>query len=214
MLGIVFTNKGDDLFRLNYQPKLSRLKNTLRIWASRDLTPIGRNIIVKSFGLSQLVYLFLVLPNPPSSFIKEVENIIFNFIWAGNPDKIKRTTIINPISDGGLKVTHISTFIDSLKCTWVRRYVDDLNGPWKFFFDSNLSVYGKKYFFNCNCSPCDVRSIGNNFVRQVMEAWCRASFTTPRGDFGIQHIWNNSNIRVTGKIVFYSRLFGKQRSVC
>lgn len=73
MLGIVFTHNGDDLYRLNYQPKLLRLKNTLRIWATRDLTPIGRNIIVKSLGLSQLVYLFLVLPNPPSSFIKEVE---------------------------------------------------------------------------------------------------------------------------------------------
>ena len=36
MLGIVFTHNGDDLFRLNYQPKLSRLKTTLRIWASRD----------------------------------------------------------------------------------------------------------------------------------------------------------------------------------
>ena len=108
-----------------------------------------------------------------------------------------------------MKVTHISTFIDSLKSTWIRRYVDNSNGPWKYFFDFSLNVYGKKYFFNCNCSPCDVKTIDNNFVRQVMEAWCRASYYNPRSDFGNQHIWNNSNIRVNDKIVFYPRLFEK-----
>lgn len=70
-------------------------------------------------------------------------------------------------------------------------------------------MFGKKYFFKCNCSPRDVKSIDNNFVRQVIEAWCRASYISPRRDFGIQHIWNNSNIRINDKIVFYPKLFEK-----
>ncbi|KAJ8033602.1 LINE-1 retrotransposable element ORF2 protein [Holothuria leucospilota] len=86
MLGFLHYNDGNDLFRLNYQPKLSRLKNTVRLWSSRDLTPIGRNTVVKSCALSQLVFLFLVLPNPPESFLKELQNIIFDFIWSGNPE--------------------------------------------------------------------------------------------------------------------------------
>ena len=102
MLGVFFTNDGNDLFRLNYQPKLSRLKNTLRLWSSRDLTPIGRNTIVKTCALSQLVFLFLDLPNPPKSFLKELENIIFDFIWSGNPDKVRRLVMINATHNGGL----------------------------------------------------------------------------------------------------------------
>ena len=89
------------------------------MWSSRDLTPIGRNVIVKTFGLSQLVYLFLVLPNPPDKFIKELESTIFNFIWSGNPDKIKRTSLMNRIEDGGLNVMHLQSFVQSLKGTWI-----------------------------------------------------------------------------------------------
>ena len=41
-LGISFTNDGNDLFRLNYVPKLSRLKNCLNLWSSRDITPTSQ----------------------------------------------------------------------------------------------------------------------------------------------------------------------------
>lgn len=65
--------------------------------------------------------------------MKEVESTILKFIWAGNLHNIKRATVINPISDCELKVTHIKTFMDSLKSTWVRRYNDELMGHKKFF---------------------------------------------------------------------------------
>ncbi|KAJ8044592.1 LINE-1 retrotransposable element ORF2 protein [Holothuria leucospilota] len=202
MLGIAFTHNGDDLFRLNYQPKLSRLKNTLRVWASRDLTPIGRNIIVKTFGLSQLVYLFLVLPKPPKTFIKELDCTIFDFIWGGNPDKVKRSAIINPVSSGGLKVTHISSFINSLKCTWIQRYCTDLNGPWKTFFHISLKKYGYDFLFKCNCKPNDVKNIRNTFVREIAQSWCNISYVSPKDNYGSQILWNNSDIRMNGEVIF------------
>ena len=173
ILGVYFTHNGDELFRLNFLPKLSRLKNCLRLWSSRDITPIGRNIIVKTFALSQLVYLFLTLPNPPDHFIKELQDIIFDFIWAGNPDKVKRVSMFNDVSKGGFKVTHVKSFMYSLKCTWARRYCDDSFRPWKLFFDLALRKYGKKLVFSCNCKKLDVL-ISNNFISQVVHAWCDA----------------------------------------
>lgn len=104
------THNGDDLYRLNYLKKLSRLKTELRIWSSRDITPIGRNITVKSFAISQLVFLFQVLPNSPMDFIENVEIIVYDLIWSGNPDKVKMSTKVNQIEDGGLKVIHIESF--------------------------------------------------------------------------------------------------------
>ena len=93
-LGITFTNHAVDFFRLNYLPKLSRLKNILNIWSSRDLTPLGKITLIKSFAISQFVYLFTVLPNPPQSFIKDLNTILYNFIWNSKPDKVKRTVLI------------------------------------------------------------------------------------------------------------------------
>ena len=209
-LGIFFSHDGNDLFRLNFVTKLSRLKNMLHLWSSRDLTPIGKNILVKTFALSQLVYLFLVLPNPPEHFINELESIIYGFIWAGKPDKIKRAVLINPIQRGGLKVIHVRTFINSLKCTWVRRYCDESNwGPWKLFFDLTLKANGGDFFFSCNCSPKDIPPVRNEFIFNVLFAWCSASFSEPLCDYGNQLLWNNSHIRINKTPVFIKFLYDK-----
>lgn len=120
LLGITFTNNRDDLYKLNYIPKLSRLKNKLNIWSQRDLSLLGKITIVKSLGLSQLVYLFQILPNPPDYFIKELNTVIFRFVWNNKLDKIKRKTLCAPISEGGLRAPHIPSFIQSLKCSWVK----------------------------------------------------------------------------------------------
>lgn len=104
-----FNHNGNDLFRLNYLQTLSRLKNSLNLWSVRDLTPYGKNIIVKSFALSQPVFLYQVLPDPPDYFISEVQTCIFDFIWSRKSDKIKRNTMYNFIENGGLKVTHVKS---------------------------------------------------------------------------------------------------------
>lgn len=95
------------------------------MWSSRDLKPICKNIIVKSYDISQLVFQFLVLPNPPPHFIKELNGTILNFIWASNPGKKIRmkklekiqNTVISPYHLGGLNIIHIDSFIAGLKCT-------------------------------------------------------------------------------------------------
>ena len=209
-LGIYFNHNGDDLFRLNYIQKLSRLKNCLRMWSSRDLTPVGRITLVKSFALSQLVFLFLVLPNPPNSFIKELEAVIYDFIWQGNPDKIRRNVLINDFCNGGLRAIHIESFMNSLKCTWVRRYCDETKGHWKTFFDIDLAKYGKDLLFHCNCTFRDIQ-IHNLFVKQVVRAWCDSTYHVIETPEAIKHqlIWNNSYIKVNEKIVFDKLLFDK-----
>lgn len=87
----------------------------LNLWSQRDLSSIGKVTLVKSFGLSQLVYHFQILPNPPQNFVKELESYIFNFTWSSKPDIVKRRTLIAPISEGGLKATYVSSFINGLK---------------------------------------------------------------------------------------------------
>lgn len=207
-LGITFDHCKDNLFRLNFPPKLSRLKNIFNLWSQRDLTPIGKITLVKSFGISQLVYLFQILPNPPDKFIKDVESCIFNFIWNGKRDKIKRTTLIAPISEGGLNVTHISTFIHSLKCAWVRRYLDDTKGSWKDYFNLYLSSRGGSFLFKCNFDANDITT-SNSFVNDICIAWSRFKSKVPTDDFGSEIIWNNKHIRVNNKSIFYKYFYDK-----
>lgn len=209
MLGITFTCNREDLFQLNFPPKLSRLKRSLNLWTQRDITPIGRNILFKTFAISKLVYLFQTLPNPPSSFILELNSILYNFIWNDKPDKVKRQTIINPIHLGGLKVIHLESFIHSLKITWIKRYLSESNGVWKIFLDYYLSDFGKEFFFKCNFSKDDIPKINNLFVYDICKAWSLFNFKEPISKFENEIIWNNSHIKVDNKIVFYQFLYSK-----
>ena len=208
VLGITFDKDRDNLFHLNYTPKLSRLKNKLNLWSTRDLTPIGRITIIKTFALSQLTFLFQVLPNPPSTFIKELETYLFRFIWAGKPDKIKRTTLINTLDQGGLGATHISSFINGLKCTWVKRYTDNTTATWKLFFDFYLQNYGKNFLFHCNYLAKDL-IVSNRFISDVCAAWSKYSFRNPVENYENEIIWNNSMIRIDNEIVFYDYMYAK-----
>ena len=198
-----FSSNREDLFSLNFPPKLSRLKQKLNVWTQRDLTPIGRNLIFKTFAVSQLVFLFQVLPNPPKWFISELNSILYDFIWRGNPDKVKRSTIINPLNLGGLKVIHMESFISGLKISWISRYLDSNSGVWKLFFDYYLEEFGKELLFCCNCKPEDIY-IRNTFISNVCKAWLGLSYKTANENYMNEILWNNSSIKINNSIVCYN----------
>ena len=47
----------------------------------------------------------------PENLIKEIEKLIFSFIWDGKLAKIKKSTIIGERKHGGLKMTDFNTMI-------------------------------------------------------------------------------------------------------
>ena len=44
--------------------------------------------------------------------MKDVNKIIFDFIWKGK-DKVKRSALISDIEDGGLKAPHLESIIET-----------------------------------------------------------------------------------------------------
>jgi hypothetical protein len=88
-LGIRLQNDVKELIRNNYELSIKKMKTILNIWKSRDLSLYGKITIVKTLAISQLTYLWNVLPNPTQNVIKEIETIIHKFIWSDKKDKIK-----------------------------------------------------------------------------------------------------------------------------
>lgn len=205
-LGIFFTPDLKNIFELNFVPKFQKLKDILRVWSSRDLTPLGKITIVKSLGLSQLIFLLSVLPDPPQEFIKELDSVVYKFIWSGRPDKIKRKTLIGNYDDGGLRMCHIPSIVTGLKIAWVKRLLNlDNDGKWKIFYRHHLKPFGGNLLWYCNMNPSEKKivSIQNHFVRDVVRAWCTVAF-----ELAIdinpcnQIIWNNSLIRIANNTVY------------
>ena len=46
----------------------------------------------------------------PKEIVKEVNKIIFNFIWKGK-DKVKRSSLISHVENGGLRAPHLESII-------------------------------------------------------------------------------------------------------
>ncbi|KAH3773844.1 hypothetical protein DPMN_175215 [Dreissena polymorpha] len=129
-LGITFTNNEKDTVLKNILPKLQNFKNCLKSWHHRKLTLIGKNKVLTTFALPKLIYVLTVLPNPPNDVINDIKSAIFNFIWDGKPDKIKRTQLIQSVENGGIQLTNIDSFLNAIKCSWVKRYLDNTNTTW------------------------------------------------------------------------------------
>ena len=105
----------------NYTSKLKEIKNLFSNWINRKLSVYGKVVIVKSLALSKLSHLAIVLPNLQPAQVKTLENMIFNFIWDGKPDKVAREHAKLKETMGGLGLIDIKTFWTSLKVSWFRR---------------------------------------------------------------------------------------------
>ena len=96
------------------------MESNLRAWRNRNLTYEGKTLIIRTFGLSQLIYGMQVL-EIKDNCIKKIEQIMFGYIWLGSRsnkergvDRIKRAVLKNVYSEGGLNVTDVDCLNKSI----------------------------------------------------------------------------------------------------
>ena len=51
---------------------------------------MGKITVIKNYALPKLVYVLSSLPDPIKTTIKQIETIMYDFIWDSKPAKIKR----------------------------------------------------------------------------------------------------------------------------
>ena len=78
-LSIVFSPLVFNIWDLNSQEVLLKVKNILNQWSRRKLTLIGRITTIKSLALSKFVHLFISLLALPNEQIKELEKMFHKF---------------------------------------------------------------------------------------------------------------------------------------
>ena len=102
----------------------------IEMWKWRGLSLCGKATIIKTVLIPKFIHVMSTMPTP-TGFIKQLEKIIFKFLWNG-PDKISRSASINKIKYGGLNITDITTFIKSLRLAWLNKvFAEENNGFWK-----------------------------------------------------------------------------------
>ena len=66
----------------------------------------------------------------PENIIKQMDKLVYNFLWNAKPPK-KSSTIIAPIKEGGLGMINTQTIHQAAKISWIRRLFQTTDAKWK-----------------------------------------------------------------------------------
>ena len=209
-LGIDFNTDLSKMIKTNFDKKLLEIKSLLKQWSKRNLTPIGRITVVKTLALPKLIHLFSALPNPDEKYIKQINEMFFNFIWQKPIGNVKRDTVVKDYFNGGLKMTNIKAFISSMKGVWIRRVVNNeklKNHASTLGIDFNTLINtGIGSIEKCE-SECK-----NLFWKDVLMSWREILQKDTDGSwetFLKSPLWYNKNIQIDDKPIFYKHFSQK-----
>ena len=219
LLGIDFDTTLERMPSLNYNEALIKVDKTISAWNKRQLTPIGKITVIKSLILSQLNHLFMSIALPNKEFCDKLNRKLYNFLWDGKPDKIKRNIITQTKRNGGLKMPDVYKFIISLKSTWIRRLAQSSESPWAKLFQISYGPIENLYNFGPLWGIRVNDKLPNNFWKETFLAWDEINqqmevktkidvLTTPlwynrKLGFSRQYIklWHQNGICTVGDIV-------------
>ena len=122
--------------------------------------------------MSKIVFIASVL-SAPSGFLDQVSKLLSSFIWNHKPPKIKHSTMIGKIKDGGLNMPDFKIINKSLKTGWVKRFLNTQTQSWKKIpFDLLYHVGGPLLFeSNFSIKMLPELSFLPLFYRDVLNAW-------------------------------------------
>jgi hypothetical protein len=117
--GLYYCNDINEEYNLNVTEKINKLTLKIKQWVPRRLTMEGKILIVKTFGLSQLIYNMQSYGFKKQDLVN-TERIIFKFLWSTNEnqngiDRISRSILKNDYDKGGMKVTDVECLDRSIK---------------------------------------------------------------------------------------------------
>ena len=137
--------------------------------------------------------------------VKQLNQLLFKFLWKGT-DKVTRLSTINDYGEGGLKMIDLESMVKALRLAWLKRIFNANDGTWKRYLQHQLKTFGGLFFLNCNYDVNDY-TITSQFYRELLLWWSqfRETFATDLNWTNI--IWNNKEIRIDKKPIYYKKYF-------
>ena len=149
--GIQLATDPAETHKRNFESVKSKMNKQFAAWANRGLSILGKILIYKTFGLSQITYTARVI-NFTEKEHKELRNLVYKFIWNRNyqlpkaPDRIKRTIMETKIKKGGFGMVDHEKITKAMN---TRQVIVNLNGthPIKHILEKIITNLDSH--FNC-----------------------------------------------------------------
>ena len=92
-LGVFFTYDHKLSHSKNFLEKIIDIKKLINIWFLRGLSLYRKVTLIKSLLIPQIIYTSSLLPTP-EHIVKDLNHILYAFLWQGK-DKVTRASTIN-----------------------------------------------------------------------------------------------------------------------
>jgi len=212
-LGIYIGHSKELCCEKNWMPKVKRIQASLEVWKTRNLTLIGKVVLLKTMALSQITYIASVMCCP-DNIVKEIEKLMYNFIWSGR-ERVKRQTLIGGYNIGGIKMPDIRSYIEALQAVWIKKLINSKTETWaiftKYIIHQNMgcsfedlistSVYESK-----SCPEFDNLP---DFIKAAIMSFNKCKYTGKwynSNDINkvmSSYVWGNVFIKDKGKSLWY-----------
>ena len=214
ILGVYFSNNTPaSRIEENYTNRIATIKRLISTWEKRDLSIIGKILIVKTFLLSQLIYLMQAFIIPENVLI-DINRLLFRFIWKKKNnnkkafEKVKRTIMCADYSLGGLKMINLLQIQNAFVLQWVPRlYSSKTKHNWAKLPTLIFSSHGR----NLECLHSNINSKKFKGLRLIKSSFWTDVLTTflDNNDHSLNPefnpmIWNNINFVYNGSVLFLS----------
>jgi hypothetical protein len=149
------------------------MKNCVQVWKSRKLSYKGKTIIVKKNLLISYCGFEIEMKGIPDKFKKEIETLIWDFIWDGKVNQIKRDVCCLHIEKGGMS---IDSYIDSRRIQFIYCIINEPIESWNAigkYWLSRLDLKFNETFFVCKCSNISSLNLNNYplLYQKSIQAW-------------------------------------------
>ena len=200
--------------KLNWQNKIKKTKEAIKQWERRNLTIIGKILILKTFGVSNFVYLIGSI-GMPDWVIKELNTCFFNFIWKNNTSKnekaterVKRNIVCNDIHEGGLNMINLRDFQDGFTLSWIEQFLTEPGDTdWIQIPLENFEKIGGKEFFENNTEYKDIKGksgMYSQFWVNALERWQKRKNNTTTDKVNYSDIlFNNNKIKFRDSVILF-----------
>ena len=192
----------------NFHSKVEALLRQLHWRKARDLSLRGKVLIVKALALSKFQYL-ASLVTIPDHVMKQISSMIYDFIWNGKTDKVKRNLFEQEFKNGGYKMKNFTDIITASSIMWVQKYLDNTEREWKYTLEYFSKKRNLRLFLQSNFDADELPNYVPSYYMNAIKNWFRLSEPPKEisAKSSLQPLWYNKEIKLGFKSTYSENLF-------
>ena len=132
--GLILSYDSQEMYDINFRKLYGAMEKQLVSWSNRGLSLLGKILIYKTFGLSQILFIGSVM-NLTKKDNSKITELIYRFIWNRDmnklkaPDRIKRQILNRPIRELGFGMIDFNDILRSIRIKTVIRLFNNAKHP-------------------------------------------------------------------------------------